>query len=284
MAYRTLITATELLARHGDPVWAVVDCRFSLGDPESGRRAYARGHVPGAAYAHLDEDLSAPVVPGRTGRHPLPEVDRLVSKLSAWGVGPGVQVVAYDDAGGAMAARLWWLVGWLGHDDVAVLDGGWPAWIAAGGPVESGPPGARPPGTFVPRIRPERVVSAGEVAAGLAGSGGWTLADARAPERYRGEVEPLDPVAGHIPGALSVPFGRNLGPDGLFRQPEDLRARFQEVLAGADPGSIVHYCGSGVTAAHNVLAMAHAGLGTTRLYPGSWSEWVTDPDRPVETG
>jgi len=282
MAFTTLIDPETLQAHLDDPDWVVVDCRFSLSDPAYGRRAYQDAHIPGAVYAHLDEDLSGPIVPGRTGRHPLPDPDRLAQKLGAWGIDNRTQVVAYDDAGGAFAARLWWLLGWLGHDAVAVLDGGWSRWVREGRPVRSGIE-TRSPRTFVPRIRPERVVSADEVLQHLHDPA-WRLLDARAPARYRGEQEPIDPVAGHIPGAVNAPFAENLTPDGTFRPSEQLRQRFEALLGDVPSERVVCYCGSGVTAAHNLLAMAHAGLPGARLYAGSWSEWITDPRRPVARG
>ena len=277
--YSTLISPEELRPHLGEPGWAVVDCRFSLDDTEAGRRAYRAAHIPGAVYAHLDEDLSGPILPGRTSRHPLPGVEEFAQRLSAWGIGPETQVVAYDDRGGAIAARLWWMLRWLGHDRVAVLDGGWTAWQAAGYPVQAGVE-QRSPARFRPRPRPELLVQVEEVLAKLEAPD-LLLVDSRAPERYRGEVEPLDPVAGHIPGAVNRPFARNLAPDQRFLPREELRARFQELLAQRAPEQVAFYCGSGVTAAHNVLAMVHAGLGFPRLYAGSWSEWITDPRRPV---
>ncbi|GIV61135.1 MAG: putative 3-mercaptopyruvate sulfurtransferase [Rhodothermaceae bacterium] len=257
----------------------MVDCRFSLQDPERGRRAYREAHIPGAVYAHLDDDLSGPVVPGRTGRHPWPDPDALAATLSAFGIDETVQVVAYDDAGGAIAARLWGLLTWLGHDAVAVLDGGWPAWQRAGYPVRGGEE-RRPPRRFVPRPRPGLLVTAGDVER-VRQDPAWRLLDARAPERFRGEHEPIDPVAGHIPGAVSAPFAGNLDDGGRFLPPETLRARYATLLGEVPPERVVCYCGSGVTANHVRLAMAHAGLGLPRLYPGSWSEWITDPARPV---
>lgn len=279
----TLLVDPALLAAHlGDPAWAVVDCRFRLAEPAWGRRAYAAGHLPGAVYAHLDDDLSGPVVKGRTGRHPLPTPEAAARTFGAWGIGEGVQVVAYDDAGGAIAARLWWMLRWLGHDAVAVLDGGLPAWQRAGLPLRAGVE-ERPARRFVPHVRPHLVADAAAVEA-LGGRAGTCLLDAREGARYRGEHEPIDPVAGHVPGARSAPFAENLDADGRFLPPEALRARFAPLLAGADAEHAVVYCGSGVTAAHDVLALAHAGLGEARLYAGSWSEWITDPSRPVATG
>jgi thiosulfate/3-mercaptopyruvate sulfurtransferase len=283
MVYSTLISAADLRRHLGEADWAVVDCRFALNEPERGRREYLAAHIPGAVYAHLTEDLSAPVVPGRTGRHPLPDVDQFAQVLSGWGIDARVQVVAYDDSGGSMAAaRLWWMLHWLGHEAAAVLDGGWAAWRAAGYPEARGP-GQRAPRPITPPVQPEQVLSSAEVAARLHDPR-TRLLDVRAAARYRGEQEPIDPVAGHIPGATSAPYEDSLDAAGHFRAPEELRARFQGLLGPAPPEGAVAYCGSGVTAAHTLLALAHAGLGPGRLYAGSWSEWITDPARPIATG
>ncbi len=280
MPHTTLLAPSDLRAHLDDPAWAIVDCRFSLADTERGRRAYREAHIPGAVYAHLDDDLSGSIVPGVTGRHPLAAVDAFAQTLSAWGIDAGVQVAAYDDFGGGIAARLWWMLRWLGHDAVAVLDGGWPAWQQNSFPTRSGEE-TRLPRAFVPQPRPEWIVGVDEVNVRRADPS-YRLLDARAAERYRGEHEPIDPVAGHIPGAISAPFANNLDADGCFLPPEALRARFEALLGDATPERTICYCGSGVTAAHNLLALAHAGLGEARLYPGSWSHWITDPERPVE--
>jgi len=282
MAYCTLISAAELAANLEDENWAVIDCRFSLADTEQGRRLYLASHMPGAIYAHIDEDLSGPVTPGKTGRHPLPEPAVLAEKLSAWGIDERVQVVAYDDSGGAMAARLWWILRWLGHDAVAVVDGGWTQWEAAGLPVTP-TISSRTPRTFTPRVRGGMVATAQELLSRL-GAPGLALFDSRTADRYRGENETIDPVAGHIPGADSAPYPDNLQADGCFQPAPALRERFAALLQGAPAQEAIFYCGSGVTAAHNVLTVAHAGLGDARLYAGSWSEWITDPNRPVATG
>lgn len=283
MPYRTLIEPSQLEGHLGDPDWVVVDCRFSLAEPDRGRASYDQSHIPGAVYAHLDEDLSSPVVPGRTGRHPLPDPEAMAARLGEWGIGPGVQVVAYDDSKGGIAVRLWWILGWLGHDDVAVLNGGWPAWEAQGLPTRAGQEPPPAPRRFVAAPRPERTATVADVAA-AGGDPGTALIDARAAPRYRGEEEPIDPVAGHIPGAVSAPWADNVDAEGRFRSPDELRARFAPLLEGREPGRAICYCGSGVTANHDVLAMVHAGLARPRLYPGSWSEWITDPSRPVATG
>lgn len=283
MPHTTLISTSELAEHLTDSDWAVVDCRFALADPERGQRDYQQAHIPGAVYAHLNEDLSGPIIPGKTGRHPLPEVDVIAQKLSNWGIDPNVQVVAYDDAGGSMAAaRLWWLLRWLGHEAIAVLDGGWLRWLREGRETRSGVE-VRSPRSFTPNPRPKLVVSASEVLAAL-NDPDRRLFDSRSADRYQGENETIDPVAGHIPGAICAPYADNLRSDGLFKSPEGLRARFQALLGDVPPERTTFYCGSGVTAAHNLLALAHARLGDARLYAGSWSEWITDPAHPIKTG
>lgn len=279
MIYRTLIDVAATAAQLTNPDWVLIDCRFSLADPAAGQRAYLDDHLPGARYADLERDLSAPVTPA-TGRHPLPDPPSLARRFGEWGIGPETQVVVYDDVGGGFAARLWWSLRWLGHEAVAVLDGGIDAWRAAGHPLSREEP--QPLRTvFEPRVS-EEVVTAASVE--RAQSEGRVLIDARSAERFRGEQEPIDPVAGRIPGAVSAPTDGNLGPDGRFLAPERLRERFQALLDGADASAAVHYCGSGVTACHNLLAMEHAGLHGSRLYPGSWSEWIRDASRPVARG
>jgi thiosulfate/3-mercaptopyruvate sulfurtransferase len=277
--YTTLISTQKLADHPQDPAWVIIDCRFSLDETERGRRDYEEAHIPGAIYAHLDEDLSGGIVPGKTGRHPLPGVDVMTTRFGRWGIGPGVQVVAYDDAGGAIAARLWWLLKWLGHDATAVLDGGWPHWIKTGletrGGIETG--SSR---KFVPRERPEMWVKAGEVES-VRQDPESQLLDSRTLDRYRGQNETIDPVAGHIPGAVCLPYSGNLDENGLFLSRDQLRMRFQKILDATPPEAAVFYCGSGVTAVHNLLAMAYGGLGLGRLYAGSWSEWITDSRRPV---
>ncbi len=278
--YATLITAEQLAPHLGNPNWAIVDCRYCLADLAFGRTAYAESHIAGAVFADIGDDLSGPVVRGKTGRHPLPAVAAMAAKLSAWGIDEAVQVVAYDDSGGSMAARLWWLLRWLGHHGVAVLDGGFPQWQARGLPVRAGAE-SRAARRFVARERPELVVAAERVDQ-VRRDAGWRVLDARNADRFRGENETIDPVAGHIPGARSAPYADNLAPDGRFKAKEELRRRYLDLLAGVPAGHAVCYCGSGVTAAHDVLAMAYAGLGDARLYAGSWSEWIVDPRRPVE--
>jgi thiosulfate/3-mercaptopyruvate sulfurtransferase len=276
MHHRTLITAAELQAWTAPLV--VLDCGFDLADPGAGERAHRAGHLPGARYAHLDRDLAGAKT-GRNGRHPLPDRSAFAATAGAWGIAPGVQVVAYDAQGGPYAARAWWLLRWLGHDAVAVLDGGVAAWTAAGGTLESGAVSAtpRPPYPAGPAAMP--TIDAESLQGAL---GRVRVLDARAGERFRGEVEPLDPVAGHIPGATNRFFKDNLQPDGRFKSAATLRAEFDAYATPA--AAVVHQCGSGVTACHNLLAMAHAGLEGSRLYPGSWSEWCADPARPVARG
>lgn len=287
MIEETLVAPEWLAARLEDEDLAVVDCRFSLADPNAGQVAYAAAHIPGAVYAHLDRDLSDPVIAGRTGRHPLPDPEETARRFGRMGIGDGVQVVAYDGSDGSIAARLWWQLHFLGHRAAAVLDGGWAAWVDARLPVAESGPEVRVPRTFVPRPQPELLADADavlEMLDALHPAGPHTLLDARAAERYEGRNETLDPVAGHIAGAVSAPFADNVGPDGRMRPPAELRERYLALLDGADPAEAVAYCGSGVTAAHIVLAMRHAGMPAPRLYAGSWSEWITDPGRPIARG
>jgi thiosulfate/3-mercaptopyruvate sulfurtransferase len=280
-----LITAEQLLALHGSADWPVLlDCGFDLMDTAAGERAHAAGHLPGAVYAHLERDLSGPktargAIEG--GRHPLPAREALAATLARWGIGPGTPVVAYDAQGGPYAARAWWLLRWLGHTNVAVLDGGTAAWQAAGGALDSGPVAPTPAALPYPVGAPAMpTVTAAQL---LPAAGGRrVVVDARAGERFRGEVEPLDARAGHIPGARHRFFKDNLGADGRFLPPARLRQAFEAL--GVPPELIVHQCGSGVTACHNLLAMAAAGLPGAALYPGSWSEWSADPARPVAVG
>jgi thiosulfate/3-mercaptopyruvate sulfurtransferase len=260
---------------------AIVDCRFDLADTAAGRRAYVAGHIPGAYYAHLDQDLSGGKT-AITGRHPLPEPSAFATLCGRWGIGGDTQVVAYDADTGAFAARLWWLLRWLGHRRVAVLNGGYRAWVDAGLPVSSVEPPARS-ATFVPRPDPERVTSTQEVAQ-LVNRPDWRVLDARAPERFSGAVEPIDPVAGHVPGARNYPFASNLSVDGMWLPPEQLAAQFKKSLDGVAGERSIMMCGSGVTACHNLLAMEVAGIKGAKLYAGSWSEWIRDPTRPVELG
>lgn len=276
-----LITAEDLQAAlSGAKPPLLVDCRFRLDDASAGEAAWRQSRLPGARYAHLERDFSGPVVPGSSGRHPAPGVAAVVASLRHLGVGPDDPVVFYDDAGGPFAARGWWLACHAGHPAAQVLDGGLAAWTAAGGDLETGPPPpARPEAPAWPRRPPLlEAATAGDVLAAIAA--GASLLDARSPERFAGEVEPIDPVAGHIPGALCLPHGGNLATDGRWRGREELARRW----SGIDADAAICYCGSGVTAAHNVLAAVQAGVGRPRLYVGSWSEWIRDPERPVATG
>ena len=273
-----LVSAAELSRHLGSAGWVVVDCRFNLPRPEAGEAAYHAGHIPGAFYAHLDNDLSSPRTP-ESGRHPLPRPDKLVKLFSGWGVGPSTRVVAYDDAGGAIAARLWWLLRWMGHARAALLDGGLPAWQAAGLPLSNELPVARKaafPGTagHMP------TADVAEIERRL-GDSRFLLIDARARSRYLGQDEPIDPVAGHVPGAVNVPFQNGLTPDGRFRDAGELRSALELVVARRDPKDVVVMCGSGVTACHDIFALELAGLSGSRLYAGSWSEWIRSTSRPV---
>jgi thiosulfate/3-mercaptopyruvate sulfurtransferase len=280
MFHTTLISTAELAQRVSDPDWAIFDCRFSLADPERGRRDYAHAHIPGAIYAHLNQDLSSPIIPGVTGRHPLPTIEFATAKFSEWGIDDRVQVVAYDDAGGSFAARLWWLLRWLGHEGVAVLDGDWRKWTLEGRAISTHVE-PRPARSFVPRPRPEMALSTAEVESRIQDTR-YKLFDSRTAERYRGEHEPIDPIAGHIPGAINAPYLDNLNPDGTFRSDEELRQRFAALFRDTPATDTAFYCGSGVNAAHNILALKHAGLGDAQLYTGSWSEWIANPQRPIE--
>ncbi|MFZ0546741.1 MAG: sulfurtransferase [Candidatus Promineifilaceae bacterium] len=266
MPFKTLISPETLKIHLGDDDWIVVDCRFSLADPPAGRRAYQTAHIPGAVYAHLDEDLSGPPLTDH-GRHPLPSPQHLTDLFSRLGIDSSKQVVAYDNAGGGIAARLWWLLRYMGHENTAVLDGDWRAWRRANFPTTAGME-QNIPATFTGQPHQEWLVLKDAVPHAP------LLVDARAPERYRGDVEPLDPVAGHIPGAVNYPYKSNLGENGRFLAPETLRTQLLATLGSTDPDEAVFYCGSGVTACHDLLALVHAGLGNGRLYAGSWSDWI----------
>jgi thiosulfate/3-mercaptopyruvate sulfurtransferase len=294
MLFRTLIGAASLLKLLGEPRLALVDCRFDLMNPGAGREAYLREHIPGASYADLNHDLSAPIGPD-TGRHPLPAPGIFADRLGRLGIGNDSQVVAYDEVNGSFAARLWWMLRWLGHDRVAVLDGGFKAWTAIGGAVASGPssvtrqqfrlrtgaPAAS--GAAAAAGAPAAMLSTAQVEQALR-HGRIMLIDARARERYAGEVEPIDAAAGHIPGAVNHPFTANLDTDGRFLPADELERRWRERLAGGSPGNLVAMCGSGVTACHNLLSLEIAGLTGGKLYAGSWSEWIRDPRRPIARG
>ncbi|MEN8261519.1 MAG: sulfurtransferase [Pseudomonadota bacterium] len=281
MNFDTLISAQDLTVHLNDLNWVVFDCRFSLADTGSGGRLYREGHIPGARYAHLDRDLSSAVTDS-TGRHPLPDPEVLARKLGGWGVNRDTQVVVYDDAGGAFAGRMWWLLRWLGHDKAAVLDGGIKQWLKAGGVLSADIP--QPVATtFIADIDRALWLDATQVRQGQS-DGRILLIDARAAGRFRGEHEPIDSVAGHVPGAVNRPLQLNLADDGCFLPVEELHRQFLQRLGAFEPEKVVHMCGSGVTACHNVLAMEAAGLAGSKLYAGSWSEWIRDPARPVATG
>ena len=277
---QNLVTTAELAEHLNDPDWIIFDVRHDLGDVEKGRRAYAAGHIPGAYFLHVDDDLSGQKN-GRNGRHPLPDLVTFAAKINDRGVAPGTQVVIYDDLGGNFAVRLWWMLKWLGQDRVAILDGQWPQWVKEGRPVATEVPALRK-GAFVARPSPGATVDTAFVER-FHDDPSIKLLDARAPERFAGLKEPIDPVPGHIPGAVNRFWQKNLNPDGRFKSAEQLRHEFDEMLGGASPELVVHTCGSGVTACHNMIAMAVAGLPTGRLYPGSWSEWCSDSSRPIAT-
>jgi thiosulfate/3-mercaptopyruvate sulfurtransferase len=276
---KLLVSTGELAGHLGDAGWIVFDTRHDLASPDKGRALYAQGHVPGAYFLHLDHDLSGPKS-GRNGRHPLPDIHDFAKRINACGVTPETQVVAYDDIGGNFAVRLWWMLRWLGHDKVALLDGGFPLWQKEGRPVTQEVPPPRA-GSFVPRPHLGWTVDLPFVER-FREDPSIRLLDARAPERFHGKTEPIDPVAGHIPGAINRFWKDNLEADGRFKPPAQLRAEF-DALLGADAERAVHMCGSGVTACHNAFAMELAGLAGGRLYPGSWSEWCSDRSRPVAT-
>ncbi|MDQ0190012.1 sulfurtransferase [Alicyclobacillus cycloheptanicus] len=277
-----LMTARQLQQQLGSPNLVVFDCRFSLADREAGRNAYLAGHIPGAFYLDLEQDLSGQKGT-HGGRHPLPNPQELAAKLGAAGVDDQASVVVYDDGGG-MAARAWWLIRYLGHEQVAVLDGGWKAWLAAGGAADTGMPKLHPT-TFPLDVREDWVLSVDDVMQIVAGERAGRLVDARAAVRYRGEVEPLDPKAGHIPGAANLPWESHLQPDGTWKPAQALREAIAPLVQSAgDAANVVNYCGSGVTACANVFALALAGFGDSKLYAGSWSDWCSYDDLPVATG
>ncbi|RYF18721.1 MAG: sulfurtransferase [Comamonadaceae bacterium] len=295
--YTTLITAEQVRALMDAKARLMVfDCTFELADPTSGEKQYLQAHIPGAVYADLDHALSDKGSPDAAtgepqphsdaasgGRHPLPNREKFAMWLSSVGFANDMQAVVYDRNGANYCGRLWWMLKWAGHEAVAVLDGGLQAWQAAGGAVKAGPEPSHFQSNFELGEPLRRLARTEDVARGL-GKREQTVVDARAPQRFRGEVEPLDPVAGHIPGALNRPFAQNIGADGRFKPAAQLRAEFEQLLAGRDPSTVVHQCGSGVSAVPNLLAMEIAGFAPTALYAGSWSEWCRNPRLPVEKG
>ena len=276
------LVGAEDLARHlGDPRWIAVDCRFDLTEPDAGEAAYRRSHIPGARYAHLDRDLARRPA-AMDGRHPLPEAADFAARLGEWGVNNGSVVVAYDEGSGAIAARLWWMMRWLGHFESLVLDGGLSAWTTLGLPIQTQVPLWTPARFVPPRADGAAVVDSSEIA--RLQSLGNLVVDARAATRFRGEQEPLDPVAGHVPGACNWPFSDSLAANGRFRDAADLKRSLRAFIGHRDSADVIAMCGSGVTACHFLLAMEVAGMGAGRLFAGSWSEWIRDRDRPVSTG
>lgn len=284
--FDSIVSVEWLAERLGRPDIVIADCRFDLTDSEAGRQAYERDHIPGAIYFDLERDLSRPAHPSHAGsaptggRHPLPTVEEMTTLFSAAGIGDGVTVVCYDDQNGGIAGRLWWMLRYLGHERVALLDGGYKAWRAAGKPVASKV--IQPvPRQFVPRLQPNMLATMDEV---RSASATWRaiIVDSRAPERYRGEVEPLDPVAGHIPGAVNFPWQGNVGPDGLMLDADALAQRFASMKENKE--AVIVHCGSGVTGCLNVLALERAGVSGVKLYVGGWSEWCSHPDNPVAVG
>jgi thiosulfate/3-mercaptopyruvate sulfurtransferase len=281
MSYTTLISVDKLRGLIDTSAVTLLDCRFDLANAHSGRNAYLQAHIPSAVYADLNRDLAQPM--GVTsGRHPLPDRHVFAATLRRFGVENGTQVVAYDEASGAYAARAWWMLRWVGHAKTAVLDGGMRAWAAAGGALESGEQ-HHTPSNFVAHDSTVTWLTTSELETALQDLA-RKLIDARAPERYAGVTEPIDPVAGHVPGAINLPMMGNLRADGLFLSPGELRRRFTASLGDTAPAHIISMCGSGVTACHNLLALELAGLGGGALYAGSWSEWIRDPTRPIATG
>lgn len=279
MTFATLIDTGTLAADLHDPAFVIVDCRYSLQSDTWGSEEYIKQHIPGAVFASIDHDLAGPKK-GANGRHPLPEVADLRQTFGRLGITNGVQVVAYDQGAGMYASRLWWLLRWLGHEAVAVLDGGFAKWLAEKRPTASGE-GTRAPRGFTGLPRPGLSADADEVAAVFRKSE-WRLVDARAPERYRGETEPVDKIAGHIPGAANHYYLWNVDERGTFLSPDELRSRFRASIGDVPPERLICYCGSGVTACHNLLALERAGLHGAKLYPGSWSEWSSDPSRAIQ--
>ena len=277
--YSSLISPKTVNEHLEDPNWRFFDCRYVLTEPDKKQAEFAESHLPGATYAHVNHDLAAPQIQGKTGRHPLPKIAELSKTFSAWGISSSTQVVVYDDAGGAYAVRLWWMLRWLGHDAVAVMDGGWPRWVQEGRQVTTALTVLEPK-KFKASPRDNWLVTAEDIKADL-DNYEVRILDARNSDRFQGINETLDPVAGHIPGAVSAPFVENLDEDGNWKSKSVLRLMYEKLLSGSPAEQAVSYCGSGITACHNILAMYHAGLGDSRLYCGSWSDWIADHKRPV---
>lgn len=281
MRYQTIVSAADLSSNLEDKNWFVFDCRYSLKDPEGGPSKFRQGHIPGAQFAHMDRDLSSPMTQ-TSGRHPLPDAEEFIGKLRGWGVSNDSQVVCYDDMSGAFAARMWWLLNWVGLRDVCVLDGGIQKWTDGGKPLETAIH-TRERGTFSGKADHGMHVDINFVQ-GRLDQGDIRLMDARSAERFSARDQKTDPVPGHVPGAVSYPFAGNLGPQKTFLSGSELKQRFESVFGGCQSEQIINMCGSGVTACHNILATKIAGLPWTRLYVGSWSEWSRNPARPVATG
>lgn len=280
-AFTDLISVTDLQNLLETAAVRIVDCRFNLMDTGQGEREFLEGHIPGAVYAHLDDDLASPITP-ESGRHPLPDTDKFVRTLGDWGIANDTQVVVYDHSNGAVAARLWWMLRWLGHDKVAVLDGGFAAWTKACAPVEASV-ADHPRSTFVPTPNSAMIATTAEIAAAVAAGDELNLVDARDAARYSGEIEPIDMVAGHVPGALNLPFPGGVHEDGTWRDAGHHRRAWDALLAGRPEKPLIAMCGSGVTACHLLISARLSGRPAPRLYVGSWSEWIRDKQRPVET-
>lgn len=281
MSYQTIVSANDLAQKLNNPNWVILDCRDSLMDKEFGYKSYLEGHIPSASYCYLYDDFSSPIT-HRTGRHPAPKVDELANKLGNWGIDANTQVVVYDDMSGAFAGRMWWQLRALGHKNIAVLDGGLKYWLAQELPMTTEV--IKPePKQFAVDFNPEQLITVNQVSKNITEEN-FSLLDARAAARYRGEVEPIDPIAGHVPKAINRDFNMNLDEQGLFISADKLKQQFQPLVDDAPNQQVVHMCGSGVTACHNMLAMEIAGLSDSKLYLGSWSEWITDPDREIAIG
>ncbi len=281
MTYQTIISVEDLNKNINNQDWFIFDCRFMLKEPEGGLQKFNQGHIPGAQFADMDKDLASPMT-ATSGRHPLPDPDQLIKILQSWGVNNSSQIICYDDMSGAFAARMWWLLKWLGHEDIAVLDGGLDKWTAAGLEIETKVK-ERTPGTFNGRANNDMWVDVEFVKNELSANK-INLLDARSEERYTAKDTKTDPVAGHVPGAMSFPFSGNLSKQGVFLSKDQLRDRFASLMNNAEGKEIVNMCGSGVTACHNLLAMSVADLPMTKLFVGSWSEWIKDNSRPVAIG